>query len=305
VTVDGHNDEVPFLSFFVGCNKAIDAINSLRLGSRNPEKFSVDQWKRVLSNGTSAKFAGSSCAQFERESTTTGLHIKEGQNSSNAPHRQAQVYCFEPLSTTFAQLARAKLEIGYTNELVLEEAAVSYQPGTIKVPRDIPLGTENQGIDVMKCEETSSDENKCRQIPIYTLNDYVGSLPHKPQIHFLSVDVEGYDFEVLKGADQILSKQVHYLEFEYNRKGAWRRQPLKDALEYLETQNFQCYWPGRNGHIWRITGCWMDYYSNRFWSNVACVNGNIPEAQPLADAMEAKFLETIEIRGLVYQRGNT
>ena len=283
--------EEPFLSFFVGCNKAIDAVHALRMGSRNP-RFDVEQWKTVLSEGRENEFAGSSCAQFD----------KDYEVQSQQPIRPAQVYCFEPVSTTFAQLHRTKMELGWTNELILEKAAVSSERGTMSVPKEVKLGRENAGIQQLDCGK-NGNEDDCRKIPIYTLNDYVGTMPGKPQIHFLSIDVEGFDFEVLKGASNILKDQVHYLEFEYNWKGPWARQNLADAVNMLHNDGFICYWPGpKDGHIWRITGCWQDHYATRYWSNVACVNGGIPQARPLAQDMEEKFLRTLALDGVVYNR---
>ena len=308
----------------MGCNKAIDAVNALRMGSRNPTKFNVTQWKQTLAQSHEQDFAQSSCAQFERDGTTTTTTmtttttplVATTTTSSLLPphhhhhrHRHAQVYCFEPVTATFAELHRTKLELGWTNELVLEEAAVSSQAGSLWVPRQVALGTENRGLDTIQCDTMTHavDNNQCRQIPIYTLNDYVEALPRRPPIHFLSIDVEGFDFEVLKGASRILANHVHYLEFEYNWKGPWGKQQLKDAIDYLshDDQGFQCYWPGRTGHIWRITGCWLDHYAYRFWSNVACVNGNLADARPLAEDMERAFLATLEVEGLVYDKKRT
>jgi FkbM family methyltransferase len=204
-----NKNEEPFLSFFVGCNKAIDAVHALRMGSRNP-RFDVEEWKKKLSQGRENEFAQSSCAQFDKD-----YGVQSQQNI-----REAQVYCFEPVSSTFAQLHRTKMELGWTNELVLEEAAVSSERGALSVPKEVALGRENAGIDQLNCGK-DGDVSNCRKIPIYTLNDYVGTMPGKPHIHFLSIDVEGYDFEVLKGASNILREQVHYLEFEYNWKGGF------------------------------------------------------------------------------------
>jgi FkbM family methyltransferase len=202
-------NENSFLSFFVGSNKAIDAVPALQIESRNP-RFDVPTWKTTLAKGHKSDFAGSSCAQFHKE-----YHAK-----SQEQLRDAQVYCFEPVGSTFTELSQTKVELGWTNQLILEEAALLSHSGTISVPKTVPLGQENKGINELNCiDKMDNSQHDCRMIPIYTLNHYVGSLADKPQIHFLFIDVEGYDFEVLKGASAILEEQVQYLEFEYNWKG--------------------------------------------------------------------------------------
>jgi hypothetical protein len=88
-------------------------------------------------------------------------------------------------------------------------------------------------------------------------------------------------------------------------KGPWAHQNLTDAVDMLHDHGFICYWPGaQDSHIWRITGCWQQHYAIKYWSNVACVNGHIPEALPLAHDMEKRFLQTIEMEGVVYKRQN-
>ena len=100
---------------------------------------------------------------------------------------------------------------------------------------------------------------------------------------------------------------MKYLEFEYNWKGPWKGQNLQDAIQYLDRHGFVCYWPGtHDGHIWRITGCWQDYYDIKYWANVACVNYNIPDAQPIANEMERLFQKTIHSTDpIIYQREPT
>lgn len=282
--------EDSFLSFFVGCNKAIDAVNALQLGSRNP-KYDVAKWKESLKKA--GDFAGSSCKQLDGKDYT----LKD----PTQPHRLAQVYCFEPVTSTFTQLQRTKTEMGWTNELVLEQAAMSSEAGSMSVSTSIELGKEDSTLEELTC---SKNHQGCQEIPIYTLNDYVAtSLSGTPPIHFLSIDVEGYDFEVLKGASNILPR-VHYLEFEYSWKEPWGKQNLADAIQMLHDVGFICYFPGdKKERIWRITGCWQEHYALHFWSNIACVNGNIPEARPLADDMEEHFLETLADEHCAYAVG--
>jgi hypothetical protein len=112
-------------------------------------------------------------------------------------------------------------------------------------------------------------------------------------IDFLSIDVEGYDYEVLLGAPLTL-KRTKYLEFEYNWKGPWATYQLSQIIDRLQTEHrLWCYWAGAHGNLWRITDCWLSHYDTKFWSNVACVNARLPEAAPLAQRMEERFAHTL------------
>jgi hypothetical protein len=111
-------------------------------------------------------------------------------------------------------------------------------------------------------------------------------------IDILSIDVEGYDWPVLVGANQTLQR-TKYLEFEYHSVGAWNKYNLSTAIAFLHQHQFMCYWAGREGKLWRITGCWRHEY-DRFkqWSNVGCVHRT--NAPRLARRMEERFLQTID-----------
>ncbi|KAL3904734.1 MAG: hypothetical protein SGILL_009953 [Bacillariaceae sp.] len=279
--------------------------------------YDVDAWKQALvdSVDTSAgkkAFAASSCKQFDRPHQNTNT-------SSAVIYRPANVYCFEPITATFRALQKAKMKLGWHNELILEQAAVGGQPGTLYVPGNVQLGDEKMGMNENQanCADSTSNNNNCLQVPVYTLNDYITSLPQQPPaqefsknpqedqrsqpvsskqiIHFLSIDVEGYDFQVLQGSTNILKDQVQYLEFEYNWKPPWAKSSLQDAIEFLDNYGFTCYWPGSEGELWKIShGCWLDHYHTHYWSNVACVNRLMGgQARELAMLMEKIFLETL------------
>ena len=96
------------------------------------------------------------------------------------------------------------------------------------------------------------------------------------RVDVLTIDTEGFDWRVLRGARSILTR-TRYLEFEYHKK--WGREELlKDAVDYLEELDFVCYFAGRIGRLFKLThGCWVnELYEVRGWSNVACVHRSEP-----------------------------
>lgn len=276
----------PFLSYFIGCNKAIDAVNALRMGSKNP-KHDLSMWKTHLQKGREGTFAGSSCRQFDKDQV---------RHESTAP-QEAQVHCFEPIPNTFAELNRTKQELGWGDELVLARSAFSSKAGLLMVPKvDAMVGVENKGIDKMmgECAQVVSARNdNCEGVPILTLDDYHQQHKHG-KIHYLSVDVEGFDFLVLQGGMKVLKDNVQYLEFEYNWVGPWKQKALAEVIGDLDAIGFTCYWPGVDGNIWRITGCWLEHYSFHHWSNVACVSRNDREAASMVKRMEDLFHATLQ-----------
>jgi len=121
------------------------------------------------------------------------------------------------------------------------------------------------------------------------------NLPQNVSINLLSIDVEGFDMDVLLGGVDNTLHRVQYLEFEYNWMGSWSEQKLSNLIQLLDKEfSFTCYWPGFNNSIWRITGCWLDHYELHYWSNVACVSRKMAEAREISESMEKLFLDTLE-----------
>jgi hypothetical protein len=52
---------------------------------------------------------------------------------------------------------------------------------------------------------------------------------------------------------------------------------LQDAISYVQSKGFICYFAG-NERLFKIShGCWMDNYEFRLWSNVVCVSMSEPK----------------------------
>lgn len=192
----------------------------------------------------------------------------------------------EPMPSTVGVLERAARELGLTDQgLVVTHAAISRLNGTIFFPLDVKAGVENIGIQNQK----RSQHPATQEVQVLSLDDYVAKYVRGTgPINMLTIDVEGYDFDVLLGGSNAL-KRTQYLEFENNWVGSWGGQRLLDAVTMLDGAGFTCYWAGDN-RLWRLTQCWMDHYNLRFWSNVACVQRTQTE---LAARMESLFLQTL------------
>jgi hypothetical protein len=107
-------------------------------------------------------------------------------------------------------------------------------------------------------------------------------------IEILSVDVEGFDWDVLGlgGANRTL-RRTKYLEFEYHLLGHWPRYDLSMVTETLWNEyGFVCYYAGVD-KLWRLTNCFQQYFNVHSWSNVACVNPTLN--RHLATIMESMF----------------
>jgi len=339
-----HNAE-PFLGISVGCNKGFDALNTLRMGTYDGN-LKKRAWKRVMERD-GKKLRESVCEQDKSQ------EFRLPANSSSNIVANGEMHCFEPMPQTFRKLQYSARHLRYDKKgFRVVHAAISNQTGTAlfdtyeratatttTTSKSTTKSTNKDGIEnvgLSNCERMNQWKKKkyCSEVTVVTLKDYVEQhidvdsngnetstlRKTKRTIHHLSIDVEGYDADVLLGAGPDLLKRVEYLEFEYNYMGSWGKQHLYDVISQLDGTStrsyngstgtdtdtnengnnnnnnnsnglsFTCYWAGQR-RLWRITGCWMRYYDIHTWANVACVNRKL--VPKLASRMEAVFRTTL------------
>ena len=158
-------------------------------------------------------------------------------------------------------------------------------------------GIEGYGIDSCSLMTDNEEEEKqyCRPVPLVTLDEHFADIVKSKDrtIQVLKVDTEGWDYPVLLGGGKEMLRMTEYLEFEYHLAGVWQNHSLQTAVEALDAMGFTCYWAGAN-KLWQITGCWMDHYDGKFWSNLACAHRELVPA--LAERMERTFRNTIKVQ---------
>ncbi len=276
-----------FIAVYVGCNKGYDAVNAIRMGTRN-QKYSKSSWHSALK-----ETFGSVCNQNESEFPI----------SPNDIVGEGIVHCIEPMPTTAQKLLSSAKILGWEQNFLVTQAAISNKNGEafFEVSNNL-IGQENKGLGTCELAARINPEEfkkYCRKVDVFTLDYYMENVNKKRNgfIDLLSIDVEGFDFDVMLGGRETLSK-TKYMEFEYNWMGSWEKQKLIDAIRMLDSHEFTCYWAGVE-RLWRIDeSCWLDHYDWHVWSNVACVNRNLnPD---LAERMEKIFQETLQQTGVEY-----
>ncbi len=117
-------------------------------------------------------------------------------------------------------LQRAAHETNYdTIGFIVSHAALSKEDGFASFDAEGKVGVEDKGIGSSNCDSDDlNNSSNCINVPTYSLDSYMEMfVPSKDNmpINYLSVDVEGWDFEVLLGGTRNLVR-VQYLEFEYH-----------------------------------------------------------------------------------------
>jgi FkbM family methyltransferase len=209
---EGHS----FLGINIGCNKGYDAVKIAQMGTRN-SKFDTKAWGEAMSS--SGISDGGVCGQKFKP----GLDSEEGGESKFV--LQGEIHCVEPLPSTVRALENSSQVLGLEDEgLVITQAAISSSDGFAFFPNPEP---GNERGSLAWCED-SKDE--CTEVPVYSLDTYVETyVQNQGPINVLSIDVEGYDFDVMFGAGSVLDR-TEYLEFEYHFYVTWANYHLTDAV---------------------------------------------------------------------------
>mmetsp|Transcript_52068 Transcript_52068/g.156238 ORF Transcript_52068/g.156238 Transcript_52068/m.156238 type:complete len:411 (-) Transcript_52068:112-1344(-) len=274
-----------FLGISVGCNKGYDAIDTARMGFGNPN-FDREKWADgMIALGMRL---GGICGQRDAPQFELGPGQSLQRRAGSAGG--GEMHCIEPMPATFEKLDELSTRLGLKGEgFRTTWAAISSTDGSIAFPNG-KAGKEDFGLGA--CDNPKY-ANRCVEVPMYSLQTYVENfVASRGPINILSIDVEGFDFDVLFGAGSVLDR-TQYLEFEYHFSGSWGGLHLPDAVRLLDSKGFTCYWSGVE-RLWRITGCIIDDTYNTYhqWSNVACVHRS---QSALTKKMEDIFLSGLQI----------
>lgn len=107
------------------------------------------------------------------------------------------VYGFEPDSINYKRCIE-NLKLNSFNTISLNKTGLGDRKGQFKIKVDTPTNRAGNRI-------TSDDDENAETIDVITLDEYVKSTQIN-KINLIKIDVEGFEFNVLKGAEEILEK---------------------------------------------------------------------------------------------------
>lgn len=122
-----------------------------------------------------------------------------------------QYFCFEPSTVAFASL---KTRVADMPDVRVVNAALADKPGEMPLFSDAPgsgLGSLSQRrLDHMGIEMIARETVK-----VLTLDAVADDLG-LDRIHFLKLDVEGFELQCLRGAERLIAeRRVDYIQFEF------------------------------------------------------------------------------------------
>lgn len=234
----------------VGCNTGTEAAQWLDTWEMTGL---VEKWRQSLLN----RVPGGACGQNIPRNPSLASNFQKPTLA------KGKVLCIEAMLGNANLLNSVNAAIfGQSSPVEVIHVAASDQSGTINFP-DNNTGVETRGI------------NNFVVVPMTTVDKIVTERGIS-RVDVLTVDTEGHDPAVLRGALQTLHR-VRFLQFEVHEdftSTEWGKTTMLSVLNDLDGAGFDCYWPGNDGSLRKLTGCWNQHLqasaSPIGWSNVVC-----------------------------------
>jgi FkbM family methyltransferase len=202
----------------------------------------------------------------------------------------ARIYAFEPNPRSYARLERCL-------------------SGTSAITFPFALGGLSETAEFFDySQETGSQhatlhrgifENVHRATPISfpvevrPLDDVIGALPIQ-SIALLKIDVEGHEFEVLRGAQDVIRRgMVDVIQFEFNEMNAYSNIFLRNFIEFLPEYKLYRLLPNDLLSLEPYRPIWCEIFA---FQNIICVRDGIetpilralPDPDPASESLVTK-----------------
>jgi FkbM family methyltransferase len=169
------------------------------------------------------------------------------------------VHAFEPCRETYELLARRTRESAWSNVLAVQQAC-SRSPGAAKMSVHGPGAGTNTLAELIEPANVTVEDVGLTSIDAYCRTNGV------KYVDLLKIDAEGWDFEVIAGASQMLGKHlIRLLQFEYNRRWIGARNYLRDAFLLLSPMGYK---------IGKLVGNAVEFYPRWHWELETYREGN-------------------------------
>lgn len=176
-----------------------------------------------------------------------------------------KVFAVEPSPGNIELLDKVKEWLN-TDFFTVIQAAGLNEAGTVQFP-NTTMG------DTLGYLEKPSQSSVT--VPTITVQD-LAKENNLDTIDMLFIDTEGFDPLVLEGSKSLIAKQkIKIIIFEYHSVNYWAKNnpqsySLEETSDFFDFFGYDCYIEGTNEML-RLTGCWINLFEFRTWSNILCV----------------------------------
>ena len=146
-----------------------------------------------------------------------------------------KVFAFEPLNY-LQEKFKKNLALNRVSNVTLFPFALSDQQNELDLP--INKNQWNQGTFSLSNKDTGNNKQRI----IVNVADEMPEIQSLASVSLIKIDVEGFEFQVLKGLKQTLQKHKPRIIFEYDSNyWADTGQKITDCYQYLHSLNYSLY----------------------------------------------------------------
>jgi len=177
------------------------------------------------------------------------ISLKEGENAldiggniglqslrmSQCVGNQGKVIAFEPLVYLQDKFTR-NMALNKAENVILLPYALSDEEGEAEFTID--SSSWNQGTFSLNKNENGAE----KQTVVIKIPDNLPEVNNLDNLHLIKIDVEGFEFQVLRGLKQTIDKHKPRIIFEYD-KGYWHNtgQAIADCFLFLQQMDYTLY----------------------------------------------------------------
>ena len=199
------------------------ALRGLGVYNYNNSKISGEKWLihnvvKKLGNNLVILDVGANVGNYTKEILSASVNAKV-------------IYSFEPHPVTYRTLER---NLALFNQAVTVNLALSNESGEMSLfDRADGDGTSHASLSGEIFLEVHHVEKNCSSVSVVTLDGFC-TQKNISTIDFLKIDVEGYEFNVLRGSNVMLSTgKIKVIQFEFTQLNSVVGVFFKDIYDIL------------------------------------------------------------------------
>jgi FkbM family methyltransferase len=175
-----------------------------------------------------------------------GAHV--GNELPTLKQLSNNILMFEPQKNVYLKLLNT---INNDKEIVAENFALGSSPGIMKMYKEYANSGQSSSLmepSLHTVQYPGITFTDFEEVEVKTLDGYMETC--NKQFNLITLDVQGYELEVLKGATKTLEK-IDYILCEVNRAELYKGCPMYTEIEeYLSRYGFKCEAINWEGYTW-------------------------------------------------------
>lgn len=149
--------------------------------------------------------------------------------------RNSKVYAFEPIPENIKTI-RKVIEHYKLDNVVIYEAALGEESGELRMVMPVINNVKMQGLSHVLDESAlpgDNDSGTIYSVPVHRLDDIM-ALRSGTRITAIKIDVENFEYQVLKGGEEVLKKHRPIIYCEL-----WDNEKKYITIDYLNTLGYK------------------------------------------------------------------